>query len=665
MATVLNYIYPARVPEGFVRLLTILPRAHDNRTHLNLHLGTTALSPKTGYHPRYLALSYVWGPPEQEKKLVYVNGQPFQVGINLNTALVHLENKISLPIWIDAICINQRDSEEKNVQVGQMGLIYRSAAEVLIWLGEGTLETDDLLVQMEYLGARAIGAGIWNLGPKDMKSWPNIDFQKSHIRTSLEQLMSTVSKSRKFPMTALVDLSYRPWFRRVWIVQELCLAVQYRFMCGQRTVPGDNFIAAFIFCVLWFINDLTPLRQANSGPSLVIGMAKTLLKNPSMFVSAAKRTASKQQFMISPRASATLGTRRKFQSGISLTLMQLLASAFIVTSDGPLEASVAKDRVYAFLGIAKDCDELGISPDYREQVTYQQVYAQVASALIRGGRLDILGLCRAAYLREAPYSKVPRDPLLPSWVPDWSKPVITAWGQCFEDQLYHASKNLPRNDSMAMSDFMPLPPLAATTLRLKAMFVGLVSQIGSRWTPHWEKSFDYPAAYKLIQEIEQFLIQSASSSRIYSDQQRNEGVWRIPIGDKELNPLGVTTRATELSYQEYVEMRKFVSAASHEQQYTSLMATRVIWPSYMSNMKDMWDAQPLLTSQGYVGLCPLDTLPHDEIYIPVGAHVPFIFRRVSMASRAHWYLVGEAFLYGAMDGELSCSEQQLYQLDVL
>ncbi|RYP48532.1 hypothetical protein DL768_005611 [Monosporascus sp. mg162] len=652
-------IYPSQLPAGYIRLLKILPRAVSNGPYLNLELSIAALLPEAGRRPNYLALSYVWGPPNQEKKLVYVNGCPFTVGRNLESALLHLQDKILLPIWIDAICINQVDDSEKSAQVAQMGTVYSSAQETIIWLQEGTPETDNLLSQMENVGAQAINAGIWNLEPNDMKNFPNVDIQKSHIANALQCLMDTTRKSGQFPMSALVDFSYRPWFRRAWIVQELSLATQYRFMCGHRGVSGDIFIAAVLFCVLWFANELAPLGAR--GVAKLIGAGKALWRNSPMIAGAFQKVFNKQQFMISARAAATLGTRRKVRFGAGLTLMQLLVSAFISQSDGPLDASEPKDRVYAFLGIARDSQELGIRPDYRDHVTYQHVYTQVAGAIIRAGRLDILGLCRVGYLRTEPYSKVDRDSALPSWVPDWSKPIVTAWGQCFEDGIYQASRNLPRIN--AAPTVLITPPLAAT-LRLKALFLGTVSQLGSAWTPHWEKEFDYAAAQLLFQEVEQFLSQSVSI-RVYTDQQRSEGPWRIPIGDKEVNPLGITVRATARSYNEYLELKHFMASLQqpqYRQTITLLTSIRGRWASYLINMKDMWDARPCVTGYGHVGLCPLETRVHDEIWLPVGAHVPYIFRKTSPSDRR---LVGEAFLYGVMDGELSCIEQHLCELNVV
>jgi len=40
-----------------------------------------------------------------------------------------------MTLWIDAICINQGDPEEKNQQLNIMVDIYAEAEETLIWMG--------------------------------------------------------------------------------------------------------------------------------------------------------------------------------------------------------------------------------------------------------------------------------------------------------------------------------------------------------------------------------------------------------------------------------------------------------------------------------------------------------------------------------------------------
>ncbi|PSN72337.1 heterokaryon incompatibility, partial [Corynespora cassiicola Philippines] len=83
----------------------------------------------------YRCLSYMWGAPFAHHEIL-INGGRFRVGDNLHRFL-HTARRLypSQPLWIDAICINQRDLAEKGHQVQAMGHIYRKAKEVLIWLG--------------------------------------------------------------------------------------------------------------------------------------------------------------------------------------------------------------------------------------------------------------------------------------------------------------------------------------------------------------------------------------------------------------------------------------------------------------------------------------------------------------------------------------------------
>ena len=100
-------------------------------------------------HPRrYIALSYAWGEPlyhsiESHRQsllagvYIEVNGHRVSVGTNLYSALRHLRDpQYSRTFWIDAICINQENIDEKDHQVDLMKEIYQKARLVTAWLGE-------------------------------------------------------------------------------------------------------------------------------------------------------------------------------------------------------------------------------------------------------------------------------------------------------------------------------------------------------------------------------------------------------------------------------------------------------------------------------------------------------------------------------------------------
>ena len=89
----------------------------------------------------YRALSYIWGPPAPTLK-IYINNRPFAVRRNLykfiQKYLEKLRRNSTEPdyLWIDQICINQSNVNERNQQVRLMSEVYREARCVIVWLGD-------------------------------------------------------------------------------------------------------------------------------------------------------------------------------------------------------------------------------------------------------------------------------------------------------------------------------------------------------------------------------------------------------------------------------------------------------------------------------------------------------------------------------------------------
>jgi len=99
--------------------------------------------------PTFVALSYVWGDYAVPRHTIACGGNTLETTANCYSALVHLRQAIgAFSIWIDAICINQADREEKSSQIPLMGSIYSKAKVVYIWLGAGNSESDRA---MDYL----------------------------------------------------------------------------------------------------------------------------------------------------------------------------------------------------------------------------------------------------------------------------------------------------------------------------------------------------------------------------------------------------------------------------------------------------------------------------------------------------------------------------------
>lgn len=121
------------LPEGSVRLLRLLP-CSDQHSEIRCKVFICPLLTSGSTH-LYDALSYVWG-PEDNQSSIYIEDYKMSVRANLHAALLHLRDRfIERIIWIDAICINQEDNDEKGQQVQSMAEIYAKATRVIVWLG--------------------------------------------------------------------------------------------------------------------------------------------------------------------------------------------------------------------------------------------------------------------------------------------------------------------------------------------------------------------------------------------------------------------------------------------------------------------------------------------------------------------------------------------------
>jgi len=162
----------------------------------------------------YDALSYVWGgTPGKNSPSIMVNGQSVLITKNLHAALRAFGLKgIKRPIWIDSVCINQKDKEERLRQVKSMGEIYRRAANVHIWLGEveGFTKEPTYHIGTDYL-RRFLNELSALVSDKDMISTPFYRITRVPIGDySADRLIKRMTTS--------------DWFSRMWVIQESAFA---------------------------------------------------------------------------------------------------------------------------------------------------------------------------------------------------------------------------------------------------------------------------------------------------------------------------------------------------------------------------------------------------------------------------------------------------------
>jgi hypothetical protein len=198
-----QYQYKALCYDRSLRILTLHP-ARNNDAPIVIDLQEMPLD---RCRRKFDALSYVWGDrgPDIDSD-VLCEGKKIAVGSNCDVALRTLRyTHQKRRLFVDAICLDQENVEEKEVQVKLMGEIYILARRVLIWLGEGSTETERAfkhfrrLYEYRYLlNGRIISEKlrerIWDrIGPKD---GTHISYSTVVARTTGHYAHKSVTRKR-------------------------------------------------------------------------------------------------------------------------------------------------------------------------------------------------------------------------------------------------------------------------------------------------------------------------------------------------------------------------------------------------------------------------------------------------------------------------------------
>lgn len=145
--TVPGYCYsPLSAPDS-IRLIRLIPNETES-ADIQCELFEYPLKKLRKRTHLYEALSYVWGSWDNPRS-ISIGQHDFTITKNLYAALLCLRDCSFIRIiWIDAICINQADNQEKQYQVEMMGKIYSQACCVLVWLGEAVDGSDQAVEEI-------------------------------------------------------------------------------------------------------------------------------------------------------------------------------------------------------------------------------------------------------------------------------------------------------------------------------------------------------------------------------------------------------------------------------------------------------------------------------------------------------------------------------------
>jgi hypothetical protein len=198
---------PLPAGQAYIRLVSLLPHSQPS-SPIKCRLFQYSLERGDGSH-LYEALSYVWGDPNETISII-VNDQRLNITTNLHAALIQFRDPTFARLfWIDAICINQTDLEERSSQVQYMAQIYASASRVNVWLGPSVRGSTNAFRFIES------HAGVPNKTDQPWECW-----RCGSWTSSDESLCSDCNSERQqhyWDFESVKLLSQRPWFERIWV----------------------------------------------------------------------------------------------------------------------------------------------------------------------------------------------------------------------------------------------------------------------------------------------------------------------------------------------------------------------------------------------------------------------------------------------------------------
>lgn len=327
--------------------------------------------------PEFHALSYAWGDDTDTGGIIIIDGQASPVAPCLATVLEHLRahhydflRLRSVPVWIDAICINQADPEERARQVALMSRIYRQALRVLLWIGEGDPFSDYALDRMGDAGFRASCEEL-----RASSRAPAVD--EVRVVVIIEE-----------------NLENRQYWTRTWILQEVVLATRDPVMlCGSRRMLWS-----------WYMGCKWALPWDKSAHQSLWHVWDAVEGEVSSYPDNERSTGSDVHARM----------RQHYREAGSISLGDAL------TASVQLRATDPRDRVYGVLGLIPHRELLLVDIDYRKAAG--QVFRDTMAGLWTSGT-D--GLVSTIIPRLIPFGREDGDLEVPSWAPELTRQETT------------------------------------------------------------------------------------------------------------------------------------------------------------------------------------------------------------------------------------------------
>ncbi|ETS81729.1 hypothetical protein PFICI_06731 [Pestalotiopsis fici W106-1] len=593
--------------DSCIRLLEILPGGSGEPIICKL-----AVADLSGQNiPPYEALSYVWGPPDMNEH-IEINEHTFYISQVLLQALLHLRDTTNpRTLWIDALCINQFDLDERSSQVLLMPLIYSEATRVVLWLGEN--EPWGLQYAIDRVKSFKLSDSNTEI------SMPYFHFGIVYVAAKLLR---------------------RPYWTRVWVVQELVLARDILVSCGRFTCRWEELQRLVTGCLS---RSFFPINHVYLDEFLALEANHELRAS----------TQRGDQSIADIIFEKPLTTTHDSHAPDLVSLWYRYRSR---------NATDPRDKVFAFIGLADSSRDL-LQPDYSRRESFLSI--DLANQYTYHSRnLSVVALAESARAKSPTMPDATnddREAYIPSWCPAFMtnniktrhgfRPFWTGLPGDDGDHFHGAGRipvlALPAQSSPQVGEFLFDPTYHFLEIHVLSNFGIAVSSDG-RLPGQWDEL----VASNMRNSWRQETIQNWKlAQRLLASRGTREGT-------ETTEPSAGNAALEELIYLT-LTAGKFSRRPSPEndEQYRQY---------HEAHQQACIGRRPFITADGRLGLGPKSLKSGDELHLVLGMGTPVILRKtapewnkpgnnVSELYNPTWLYIGQAYVHDMMkyNGDLA------------
>ncbi|MCJ1296763.1 hypothetical protein MMC34_008330 [Xylographa carneopallida] len=572
-------------------------------------------------HEPYVPLSYTWGTPYHgllpdwdnftKTTTVSLNGKSFKIRLNLESALRHIRGvkRNSVPLWIDAICIDQTNVLERNSQVRLMRQIYAGGSYTIIWLGPAQEGSKLALYKFEEV-ASARRDRFFDVLEKDRLA-------------GLIAIIEAVGTDSQCWLAIRQVLSCC-WWSRAWVFQEAVVSSHSVLLCGHDGASIND-----VMETLMLMSDIAAEEADNlshvTGSEIV------------------------NQAYVLENAMSLLGLWRAYGvTSPNTPVIDLRDALFLIRK---LDATDPRDKIYAALGLVKDSSN--IVPDYDQPIG--QVYRSFARQYIEKHRnLDLLEECGLSI-----------DDIV-SWAPNYCRKIYGHTLEKHSDRdisirVYNASRGKPAKFSFSDD---------SKTLTLVGCYSDPIMAVGGKWKFTNPRDL-LDAGYKkqgmisgrspskinatlgpTLAQWKELMVTYGKDREPGTQDLSYEALTQIRYihADDDLKSAFDKTLCADIKWVPDADPMKL---ARHARISTgeNVAFEHINWQTGEVKKEfklAMKERIFFITKRGYIGLAPEAAEENDVVCVVLGAEVPYVIRP---KTNGHYLFVGECYVHGLMDGQ--------------